>query len=189
MTVEPNRAAGPGWSPPRVELLRLHYDLGLSAAISAELIGEVSKNAVISKRRRLGLMGANPLRSSIGVPGCAERTFESPFVWTRSNALPRRPHVDVMFVALHPLPFMDLPAPADANPKTLVDRVQGECAWPLGPAETPGDYRTRFCCAPVSGGRAYCRHHLTRAFRAPEEPVSTARAETASTRPVVRTWL
>ena len=168
MTVEPIDADAPGWSPPRVELLRLHYDLGLSAAISAELIGEVSKNAVISKRRRLGLMGVNPPRSSICVSGCAEAPLAPS--WYRPQVLRRRPGDGVIILRLHALPFMDWPAPAEANPKTLADRVQGECAWPLGPAEAPGDYRTRFCCAPVSPRRAYCDVHLARARRAPEEP-------------------
>jgi GcrA cell cycle regulator len=43
------------WSNARVLLLVDHYRRGLSASESATLIGGVSKNAVISKRRRLGL--------------------------------------------------------------------------------------------------------------------------------------
>ena len=46
----------PVWTPARTALLVAHYQAGMSAAQSAVLIGTVSKNAVISKRRRLGLM-------------------------------------------------------------------------------------------------------------------------------------
>ena len=59
---------------------------------------------------------------------------------------------------------MDWPAPACADPKTLAERSAGQCAWPLGPAEAAGDYRTLFCCAPVDRGRGYCATHRALAF-------------------------
>jgi hypothetical protein len=147
-----------GWSAGRTALVRLHHALGLSAAASAQLIGGISRNAVVSKRRRLGLMGANPLRS---VRAALRR---SAFPMLGLVGSPGRPSFGPDAVLRRePLPFMDLPPPLNAEPKRLTDRQRGECAWPLGPAEAPGDYRTLFCCAPVERGRSFCPVHRARA--------------------------
>jgi GcrA cell cycle regulator len=152
------------WSLARVDLLRLHFELGLSAKLSAELIGGVTRNAVISKRRRLGLMGANPLQTAMRLARRAVRialpTPRRPSSPAPGQSPPPEP------ICCEPLPFMDWPAPAGARPKTLAEREQSECAWPLGPAEAPGDYRTLFCCAPAEAGRSYCTVHHLRAFSA-----------------------
>jgi hypothetical protein len=158
MWAEPDAATELGWSPARTQLLRLHYALGLSAAVSAQLIGQVSRNAVISKRRRLGLMGANPLQTMRAFHVVGRTACPSPpghFSW---------PQDDVADHRRQPLPLMELPVPPDAEPKTLRDRRRGECAWPLGPAEATGDYRTLFCCAPVEAGRGYCPVHRARSL-------------------------
>jgi hypothetical protein len=154
-----------GWSPARAALVRLHHALGLSAAASAELIGGVSRNAVISKRRRLGLMGANPLPSARVSLQRSARPALGLLGSTRSLSL-----FDAT-LRCEPLPFMDLPPPPEADPKRLTERRRGECAWPLGPAEAPGDYRTLFCCAPVERGRSFCPVHRVRACApAPDQP-------------------
>lgn len=153
-----------GWSPARTELLRAHYALGLSAAVSAQLIGGVSRNAVISKRRRLGLMGANPLQSAVRAARGDARSFGASACPSSFRASPARLDDDEDRGRREPLPFMDWPAPADAEPRTLAERSPGQCAWPLGPAEAQGDYRTLFCCAPVERGRGYCAAHRARAF-------------------------
>jgi hypothetical protein len=163
MEPEPDEDRDAAWSSARTELLRQHYDLGLSAEFSARLIGNVSRNAVISKRRRLGLFGANPLRSLISLArGCAEpqARFEP-----RPRRVPvQRDERDKSNARLRALPFMDWPPPPAANPKVLADRSRGECAWPLGPAEASGDFRTLFCCAPIATGQRYCGSHQAHAY-------------------------
>ena len=148
-----------GWTPPRAALLRLHYALGLTAAVSAELIGGVTRNAVVSKRRRLGLRGANPAKSC-AAPATAPLTGTQRFAWRRFDSPDQAPGGE-------PLPFMDAPAPPGADPKTLAKRRLGECGWPLGAAEAPGSHRTLFCCAPVVARRSYCAVHMARAYEAP----------------------
>jgi len=152
--------AQPGWTTPRMALLVAHYHAGLSAAQSANLIGAVSKNAVISKRRRLGLVetvavGREPtIRAADdavqprGVGGGRIRLFRGP---------PPLP--------VEPLPEMDGPTPADADPGILTERRVGGCAWPLGPAQEPGCHRTLFCGASVTAGVSYCAMHAARAYR------------------------
>ena len=145
-------------------MLRLHHAIGLSAAVSAQLIGAVSRNAVISKRRRLGLIGANPLQAAIRFVRRASLACEPlsyPSLGRFSRVPPARAESSIR---REPLPLMEQPAPPNADPKTLAHRSRGECAWPLGPAEAPGDYRTLFCCAPVGPGRTYCPAHRARAF-------------------------
>jgi hypothetical protein len=158
MCAETDSAAEPGWSPARTELLRLHYRLGLSASLSAQLIGRVSKNAVISKRRRLGLTGANPLQVTMREAGWTTPGFGA-------GRLPRyRPPRAEVHGRGAALPVMDEPPLPGTEPKTLAHRARGECAWPLGPAEAIGDYRTLFCCAPAEAGRSYCAIHRTRSL-------------------------
>ena len=158
MCAETDGGVEPGWSPARTELLRLHYGLGLSASLSAQLIGRVSKNAVISKRRRLGLTGANPLRVTMRAAGWAAPGFGA-------VCLPRhRPPRAEDHRRRESLPFMDHPPLPGTEPKTLAHRASAECAWPLGPAEAIGDYRTLFCCAPAEAGRSYCVIHRTRSL-------------------------
>lgn len=141
--------AAHGWTRERVALLRRHYAVGLSAAESAILLG-VSKNAVISKRNRLGLQGAV---RSLGPKVSAKEQDQSPKIRRAREPKFRR----------LPLPDMDLPLPPGAAPKALAFHKRGECVWPLGGAEAPGDWRTLFCRAPATIGRRYCTAHLQRA--------------------------
>jgi len=153
------------WSPERVALLHLHYLQGLAAAESARLIGGVTRNAVISKRYRMGLFGRIPMdRPRL-------KRIESP---APGGPRYRRlaPREELMSVT--PLPAMDWPPPPASRPANLVDRPDRTCAWPLGPAESPGDASTLFCCAPLNWRSHYCEVHRARARRPiVAEPKST----------------
>ena len=171
MTPGSDDVAPSTWPPARVELLRLHHALGLSALVSARLIGGVSRNAVISKRRRLGLVGANPLQAMMRALGRASRAACGfSMSWGPGRVVRHPLERPGAARSSEPLPFMDWPAPPDARPSTLADREVGECAWPLGPAEEPGDHRTSFCCAPAKRGRPYCATHAERARRPAASP-------------------
>jgi hypothetical protein len=58
-----------------------------------------------------------------------------------------------------PLPAMDEALSPDAQPKRLVERRLGECAWPVDPTLAAGDYDSLFCCAPAVARRSYCLTH------------------------------
>ena len=152
MTERSGSARARVWTAKRSELLHRHFDRGLTAAQSAELIGGVTRDAVISKRRRLGLAPTKAARDILGALPPPTRSLVAGFPVPRFRC--------------EPLPDMDLPAPPDAAPKRLADREFGECAWPLGTADEEGDYRTLFCCAPVKRGRPYCIDHAAVAKRA-----------------------
>jgi GcrA cell cycle regulator len=145
-----------GWTGRRVALLVDHYRAGLSAANSAALIGGVSKNAVVSKRRRLGLLAT----VGVGERSADDTSKPRPAVGVRLRPFRGPPPLPV-----EPLPEMDGALPPEADPRPLTARRFGECAWPLGPAESPGDYRTLFCSAPTVAGGGYCPTHVARAYR------------------------
>ena len=139
-------------------MLHLHYQQGMTAAESAAKIGGVTRNAVISKRYRMGLFGRVPAdRPRL------KRVEEPQSGQVRYRRL--APREDCMGIT--PLPAMDWPAPPGARPVTLADRPTRSCVWPLGPAETPGDATTLFCCAPLNGLGPYCEAHGLRARQAP----------------------
>ncbi len=149
------------WTPVRVASLVAHYHAGLSAAESAELLGEATKNAVVSKRRRLGLLGLAPVAAPLG------RGADGP--------APQRRRISRVMVGppplpSEPLPDMDWPLPAGATPKSLIERGPRECAWPLGSAEEPGSSHTLYCSAPNRPRSRYCAAHAARAYRAPPPP-------------------
>ena len=145
MSAQSIRPDAEGWSLRRVELLRQHHALGLSAARSADLLGEVSRNAVIAKRARLGLVGV-------------QRRSDTPCAKTRPADQLLGFHRPLL-LRCEPLPNMALALPPEARPKRLTERGPGECAWPIGEAETEGDYLTQFCCAPVTARSSYCACH------------------------------
>ena len=138
-----------GWTKERIALLHRHFMVGLTAAESAILLGGVSKNAVVAKRSRLGLVG---FAKAEPTPEPVKPRQREPDVRLRREPRFRR-------VAL---PDMDGPLPPDAAPKPLAQHRRGECVWPLGAADQEGDWRTLFCCAPILAGRRYCPAHTAR---------------------------
>ena len=147
----------PTWSPERIALLHLHYLQGLTAAESARDIGGVTRNAVISKRYRMGLFGRV-------TPAPRLKRVETNDGAVRYRRLAPREET----LAVTPLPAMDWPPPPDARPARMADRPEHSCAWPLGPAAAPGDAATLFCCAPYVGPGPYCESHRQRARRIPD---------------------
>ena len=155
---DPDGSEAGVWSPERVALLHLHYLQGLAAIESARLIGGVTRNAVISKRYRMGLFG----RMRTDRPRL--KRIETP---EPGGARYRRLAPREELLAVTPLPAMDWPPPPGSRPATLADRPDRTCAWPLGPAEEMGNASTLFCCAPLGGRGPYCEAHRQRARRLP----------------------
>ena len=152
-------ACSTAWTAQRVAMLHLHYLQGMTAADSAQLLGGVTRNSVISKRYRLGLFGrAAPARPKLTRAPTSDGGGAA--WWRRLGWLEES-------LAVAPLPEMDFPPPPDARPATLADRQSRTCAWPLGPTESPGDAATLFCCAPLDARGPYCAAHAARSRRAP----------------------
>ena len=151
------------WTDARIAELARLWGAGVSASGIADVLGDVSRSAVLGKLHRLKLLksrkAASAPRRYEGPVSTIVRT--PPFAF-RAGACaegppepPRSPWRETAF------------APLDAtSPRPWLTRAAGECAFPVG---GDGDALLS-CCAAVSGGSAYCPTHHRIVFR----PVSPA---------------
>ena len=141
----------PTWTTERVELLKQHFESGLSCREIAAHIG-VSRNAVIGKLTRLGLTrGPTNIEQHLqGHPGTQPG---NPFParstgcckWsTRTGNRPR-----------------DAPI-ASERPCSLLELSHERCRWPIS---TPGAEDFCFCGNTPLKGMPYCSGHTRLAYK------------------------
>ena len=164
---------GPTWTPQRVaRAVRLYLHEGFSASEVADALGGLTRGAVISKVRRLGLLKREtcqpaPRRAALRLPKCGDRTAVRP-------RLPPQPPPK-------PLPPLREVEAEGSAPCRLAELGPDQCRWPL---DDPGSGRmhlARFCAAPA-GPDVYCPAHRaiatsprrTRAERRESQPVALA---------------
>jgi GcrA cell cycle regulator len=174
--------AGVTWTAERVGLLRKLWSEGLSASqIAAELGGGVTRNAVISKAYRLGLVhGAverpNTARSRKpspppDLPSTTEPSGQNAPGLTPTMVDPQpadepeetRPREE----ALVPAQKLEQPRRQDAvvplsKRVTIMELREAMCRWPLGDPTTP---EFRYCGAQAIMGLPYCAHHAQVAYQ------------------------
>jgi GcrA cell cycle regulator len=110
----------------------------------AERIG-CTKNAVIGRRRRIGLGGPKRV---------AKPRDRSP---NRPKAEPRVLKRRMAMLKAEPL-LRDVPDTPPISAKSLVDLAPSECRWPFG------DKPYTFCGCPVADGVPYCAGHARIAY-------------------------
>jgi hypothetical protein len=119
------------WPTAATDLMKKLREEGVSASgISKALAADgftYSRNAVIGKAMRLKMASKNPPPAKVIRAPLPPRQVVA-------KATPRQPA-------------------GTTGPKTLDDRLPGECAFPM--AEN-GAGITTFCCEPVKPGSAYC---------------------------------
>lgn len=128
------------WTPDTLRAARrLYLEQGFSAAESARRLG-VSRSALIGKAHRMGW--------------AAER---NPDLAVANHVRGGRAVARALRPALPPRAAPPKPGatPAGCNPKPWLDRLAGECAFPV---EGDGE-AVISCCAP-SGGQVYCQAHV-----------------------------
>lgn len=170
------------WSDEQVESLKRMWNDGLSSArIAIELRAGHSRNAVIGKLHRLGLMGkknkpsAASKRAAAGTP--------------RSPAVRRAPRRTVAIKALRTAaqprtqttlppaaieqttasPLVDEPAVRQSQVVLLEDLTPSNCHWPVGDPRSP-DFH--FCGGKAEAGHPYCAEHCRMSY----QPASPQRA-------------
>lgn len=151
----PAPVTGPAdWSDENKALFRTWWAEGVKTAEIGRRFG-ISKNSVVSKRRRMGL----PERGSpIIRDGGARAARHLRLVWRPTATLAPLASVQTRPVAI-PAAKPELAAPV----RPAVRRVRAPCLWPEG--EKP-DYR--WCGDPVAAlGVPYCRDHMKRAYVRP----------------------
>lgn len=129
------------WTDEKVAVLRRYWGSGKSASEIAEIIGGMSRNAVIGKAHRLGLAGQ-----------------PSPIKDRKKPA--QRPEP----VAT---PAPKLVARAERDPvdgATILALTERMCRWPHGDPKKPG---FQFCGRIASPGMSYCSEHMKLAYQPP----------------------
>jgi GcrA cell cycle regulator len=148
------------WTDDRIEMLKSHWEAGMTASQIAEALGQgVSRNAVIGKAHRLGLEARpSPVKVSdaaiavieavvAAVEGAIEGITAAPP--PPAKAPPKRP--------------ARAAAPAKPAKTTLLDLSEKVCKWPIG---HPGETDFHFCGKPAQASFPYCSEHCAIAYQA-----------------------
>lgn len=149
------------WTNERVEELRRLWGQGQTASRIADLLGGVTRNAVIGKAHRLGLRGRpSPIRrdesGAVIRPAPAARVS----VPAPQPAKAELPPMEASRESAHSVPLP--PAPAPSHPKTAGAGGMRSCSWPVGDPKQPGFH---FCGAEAVPGRPYCTTHCGMAYQ------------------------
>jgi GcrA cell cycle regulator len=157
------------WTDAAVALLRQSWANGRSAAQIAREIGALSRSAVTSKARRLGLRrGAlAPEAGSISaVPRCpstvGDITHAQKVLRRRERALAWQQTCRQARSAPQAEPMAQTPASRSCS---LLELGRDTCRWPIG---DPGTAGFHFCGAPPDGDHVYCAHHRCIAHERPD---------------------
>jgi GcrA cell cycle regulator len=137
------------WTEERVAQLRQLWGNGKSASEIAEILGGVSRNAVIGKAHRLELSGRpSPIKRKDG-----EDEEEGVVATVTAEAPP----------AVEKVPAKPVPErkPGGATILNLTERM---CKWPIG---DPRDKDFHFCGKAAHGNLPYCAEHAAIAYQPP----------------------
>jgi GcrA cell cycle regulator len=149
--------ANAGWDS---QILRDLWAEGVPAAEIGRRIHK-SKNAVIGKAHRLGLVarpspikptGNNPRRSRV------PRAYKVKTLPTLACLAPEQKPESKPILASRRI--AQKKPPQAPPPMPSYGRIC-ECCWPIG---EPGDSDFRFCDAPSAPGKPYCAAHCARAY-------------------------
>ena len=142
------------WTNERVEELRRLWGQGQTASRIADLLGGVTRNAVIGKAHRLGLRGRpSPIRRD--EQGMVARPAPLPRASVPAPAAKSElPPVEAPRAAA-------MPAPAPSQPKITHGGTR-TCSWPMGDPKQEGFH---FCGSEAVPGRPYCASHCGMAYQ------------------------
>ncbi len=193
----PRTAASSAWPPADVETLKSMWIDGHSASQIADALGNVSRNAVIGKVHRLGLMRsertarkapASPKRIKEAKPASAPKRKKrgagpmGSLEGHRPNVIkgvqgaqPSQKVVPIESSIKARLRAAEI-ANAAARRVPIMELERGQCRWPVNDAARGKEHL--FCGAPAIPGKSYCAAHAAIAYR----PGGEARASKADDR-------
>jgi len=137
------------WNNEKVDKLKKLWGKGSTASQIAEIIGGISRNAVIGKANRLNLSSKIKVRSALSNPN-SQNSFEE------NNSKQKRGRKSK---------FQSLIIEKDfepENPKKLEELDEGSCKWPVGHPEESSFY---FCGRSSIKDFSYCKLHLLYAYQ------------------------
>lgn len=173
-----------GWTGERTERLTKLWHAGLSASQIAKELGGTSRNAVIGKCSRLGLIregvgGTKPQHRTLSrsriaaISGRDRRAGISTFC--RETVTEVKARLKQAFGTRETATFKPQSAPETA--KTILDGLSHhECRWPVTAPPLGLGYQTLFCCQPSGPGSPYCSAHHRLSVEAPSTPETRTRA-------------
>jgi GcrA cell cycle regulator len=138
------------WTEERVAQLRQLWGSGKSASEIAEILGGVSRNAVIGKAHRLELSGRpSPIKRKEG-----EEDEEEAAVTVAAEAPP---------ATVEKAPAKPVPERRSGG-ATILNLTERMCKWPIG---DPCDKDFHFCGKASHGNLPYCAEHAQIAYQPP----------------------
>lgn len=141
----------PTWTTDRVELLKSHFEAGLTCREIAASIG-VSRNAVIGKLARLELTRG---------PARAKPRPEKTARERSRKSIPRLQYQILQAVYENAQPLQEEPIASDYR-CSLLELSNERCRWPIS---TPGAEDFCFCGNTPVQGMPYCSGHHRLAYR------------------------
>ena len=153
------------WNEEKVEKLKELWGKGSTASQIAEIIGGISRNAVIGKAHRLNLSSKIKTRNT-----SSSQDFENS---SEENSSKQKRGRKSKFQSL--IIEKDF---EPENPKKLEELDESSCKWPVGHPEEKSFY---FCGRSSLKDFSYCKLHLLYAYQPKgrkEEPVADKDEET-----------
>ena len=136
------------WTPEKVEKLKELWGKGNTASEIAQILGGVTRNAVIGKAHRLNLSGKIQTRKN---PLLESNTGENDNKVSRKNL--RRGKFKSLIIDKDFEP---------ENPKQLEELDENSCKWPIG---HPNEKSFYFCGRSSLKDFSYCKLHLLYAYQ------------------------